>query len=73
MCNDRESSELNSDFLKALKKVFKGKEVEITITTSSKNGDEDFKKAIEDVRLRKNLVSFSRNEFEQLSEKLLAQ
>ncbi len=65
-------SELDPDFVKLLKKIFKNEEVEITIKNASKKNDTSFMKAVEDVRLRKNLVSFSPNEFEAFAEKLSA-
>jgi hypothetical protein len=63
-------SELDADFIKLVKKVFKNREVEITITNASKKNDAAFINAVEDVRLRKNLVSFSPDEFEAFAEKL---
>lgn len=64
-------SELNDDFIKLIKKLFKNSEIEITISAVSKEkGKEEFLKAVEDVRLRKNLISFSEAEFELLAEKL---
>ncbi|MEI7802456.1 MAG: hypothetical protein WCI97_07430 [Bacteroidota bacterium] len=65
--------ELNSDFVKTIKKLFKNNEVEITITSSPANkGKEEFLKAIEDVKLRKNIVSFSVDEFEKFSKEISA-
>jgi hypothetical protein len=64
-------SELNDDFVKIIRKLFKGDEIEITISTpSEKKKKEEFMKAVEDVRLRKNLVDFSVDEFKSFSEKL---
>lgn len=65
--------ELNSDFVKTIKKLFKNNEVEIIITSSPTNkGKEEFLKAIEDVKLRKNIVSFSADEFEKFSKEISA-
>ncbi len=65
--------ELNSDFVKTIKKLFKNNEVEITITSAPANkGKEEFLKAIEDVKLRKNIVSFSVDEFEKFSKEISA-
>ena len=66
-------SELNEDFIALIKSLFKNNDIEITISNkpaSIKKSKKDFLKAVEDVRLRKNLVSFSLDEFESLSEKL---
>ena len=64
-------SELNDEFLKIIRKLFKGDEIEITISTPSRNKKKaEFMKAVEDVRLRKNLVSFSPDEFNSFSQKL---
>ncbi len=66
-------SELNEDFVKIIRKIFKSEEIEITISTPSKGKKKaEFMKAVEDVRLRKNLVSFSVDEFRNLSGKLAA-
>ncbi len=66
-------SELDGDFIKAIKKIFKNSEVEITITSANgKKGEQEFLKAVEDVRLRKNIISFSPKEFEKLSKELSA-
>ena len=64
-------SELNDDFVRIIRKLFKGDEIEITISThSAEKKKKEFMKAVEDVRLRKNLVSFSVDEFKSFSEKL---
>ena len=56
-------SELDADFIKTIKQLFKSDEVKITIETVSKHARKDeFMKAVEDVRLRKNIVSFSPDE-----------
>ncbi len=66
-------SELNEDFIKLVRKLFKNKEVEITITSASgSKGKEEFMQAVEDVRLRKNIISFSPDDFKKFSEKLVA-
>ena len=45
--------------------------MEITITPASGiKAKEDFLKAVEDVKMRKNLISFSPDEFESFSGKL---
>ena len=67
------TSELNEDFLKAVRKIFKGKEVDITIATASDaKGKSEFIEAIEDVKLRKNIVSFSPDDFKEFSSRLAA-
>lgn len=67
------TSELNDKFIKMLKSLFKDKEIEITISSAgAKKGKEDFLKAVEDVRLRKNLVSFSTDEFIDFSGKMFS-
>ena len=64
------SSELNEDFIKMIKKLFKNTAVEITITSASgSKAKEEFLKAVEDVKLRKNLISFSPDEFRLITEK----
>lgn len=65
-------SELNEEFIKAIKKFFKDKELEITISSKENfKKQQEFIKAVEDVKLRKNLVSFSVDEFKSFSEKLV--
>ncbi len=75
------TSELDKKFLDMLKKLFRKKEIEITITDA--DADEtshllsDSKNrahlldAIEEVKRNKNLVSFSGDEFEKYSKSLL--
>lgn len=66
-------SELNEDFIKIIRKLFKNKEVEITITSASTSkGKDDFMQAVEDVRLRTNIISFTPDDFKKFSEKLAA-
>ena len=55
-------AELNDEFIHAVKKLFRNQEIEIVISSSKKNGKAEFLKAVEDVRLRKNIVSFSIDE-----------
>ena len=67
------SSELNIDFINAIRKIFKNNEVEITIsTTNNKKGEIEFLKAVSDVRLRKNIISFSVEDFKKTSKKIIA-
>ncbi len=67
------SSELNIDFINAIRKIFKNNEVEITIsTTNNKKGEIEFLKAVSDVRLRKNIISFSVEDFKKNSKKIIA-
>jgi len=67
------SSELNQDFIKLIRKLFKNKEVEITISSASDaKGKEAFMQAVEDARLRKNIVSFSPDDFKKFASSLAA-
>ena len=66
--------ELNDDFIRSAKKIFKNHEIEITVTPiNKKKGQQEFVNAVEDVRLRKNIISFSPNEFKNLSKELSAE
>ncbi|MEO8086067.1 MAG: hypothetical protein ABI763_04560 [Bacteroidota bacterium] len=65
------SSELNENFVKLIRKLFKNKDVEITITAANdKKGKDEFMKAVEDVRLRKNIVSFTSDDFKKYTSQL---
>ncbi|MBI4931558.1 MAG: hypothetical protein HY841_12385 [Bacteroidetes bacterium] len=75
------TSDMDKKFLDMLKKLFKKKEIEITITdadadetsqllSDSKNRTHLIE-AIEEVKRNKNLVSFSGDEFEKYSKSLL--
>ena len=64
-------SELNEDFLKVIRKLFKNKEIDITISTSNKEDEVEFLKSMEDIKLRRNLISFSVDELKAFSEKLM--
>ena len=60
-------NEFNDDFIKSVKKIFKNREIEITVTSINKRKEkQEFVNAVEDVRLRKNIISFSPNEFKKL-------
>lgn len=64
-------SELNIDFIKAVKKIFNDHEVEIKIsTTNYKKGKLEFLKAIKDVRLRRNIISFSAEDYKKSFKKI---
>ncbi len=65
------TSELNNEFIKVIRKLFKNKEIDITISSADQQkGKEEFIQAIEDVRLRKNIISFSPDDFKKFSAKL---
>ena len=65
------TKELNDDFIKSVKKIFKNREIEITVTPANKKkGQRKFVNAIEDIRLRRNIISFSPFEFRKLSREL---
>jgi hypothetical protein len=67
------SSELNEEFIKIIRKLFKNKEVEITIHSASEaKGKAEFMQAVEDVRLRKNIVSFTPDDFQKFASTLAA-
>ena len=67
------SSELNEKFIRLIRTLYKDKEIEITISANpAGRGKKEFLEAIDDVRLRKNLISFSVEEFKDFSEKLIA-
>ncbi len=74
------ASELDNKFLNSLRTLFRSKEIEITIRdmpdetsfllSDSKNR-EYLLRAVEAIQKNKNLVRFSGEEFEALSEKLV--
>jgi hypothetical protein len=71
-------SELDSSFIEAIKKLFKDKYIRISINatdkiTSQKQYSEDTIKAAIDVENNRNIKTFSLQEFEQYSAKLLEQ
>jgi hypothetical protein len=69
-------SEIEENWIMSLKELFKGQTVELKVTIESLDTDKArqarFKKAVEDVRKRSNLVSFTLEEFKAHSKKLLA-
>lgn len=70
------ASELDMNFLEAIKKLFKDSVINITISSSSDDEAEsiysdDLLKAIDNIEKNKNLVSFSIEEFEDYSNKLI--
>lgn len=69
------ASELNIDFIEAIKKLFKDSIIKISISSSLDNEaepkySEDLLKSIENVEKGKNLISFTMEEFEEYSKKL---
>lgn len=70
------SSELNTEFIEAVKRLFYDKEIEILIRTTSLTENKDFEysekllAAIKNIENQKELVSFTIDEFEAYSKKL---
>lgn len=69
-------SEIREDWIKYLKGMFKGQSVEIKLVVTSLDDESakqlHFRKAVEDIRNRSNLVSFTLDEFKTHSKKLIA-
>lgn len=70
------ASELNIDFIEAIKKLFKDSIIKISISSIIDNEaepkySEDLLKSIENIEKSKNLISFTMEEFEEYSKKIL--
>lgn len=74
------ATELDRDFIASVKNLFKDREIEISIKPTQDETDyllhtpanrKQLLDAIKEVKKNKNLVRFTNNEFEEISEKLL--
>jgi antitoxin YefM len=74
------TKELDMSFIDSIKQLFKGKEIEITIKPaqdeteyllSSPANKKRLLEAIEEVKKNKNLIRFTGEEFEKLTETML--
>jgi hypothetical protein len=74
------SKELDMSFIDSIKQLFKGKEIEITIKTAqdeteyllgSPANKNNLLEAIKEVKENKNLIRFSGEEFEEMTQTLL--
>ena len=75
------ASEIDGSFVASIKRLFKSKTVEVTITDtfddetefllSHPNNRKKLLTAIEDVKQNKNLVRFTAKEFEKFSDRLM--
>ena len=76
------AEELDSKFLDSVKKLFKDRDIEISIKPIQDETEYLFNNpankkhlldAIKEIKMNKNLIHFTSHEFEELSEKLISE